>query len=56
MLMMRAPSGGLRGDAKNHEKKTVHRRHAGVGGTGVRPNSASQKAEGQQGYSRDDPG
>ena len=50
------PLGASVATQKTTKKKTVHRRHAGVGGTGVRPNSASQKARGQQGYSRDDPG
>ena len=54
------PLGGIMGHPRpshfsclNPRKPTGPRK---VGGTGVRPNSASQKARGQQGYSRDDPG
>ena len=65
MLLMRA-WGSRAGPADAHDarplgasvatrKKTVHRGHAGVGGTGVRPNSASQKVDSQQSYCRDDP-
>ena len=34
------PLGASVATQKTTKKKTVHRRHAGVGGTGVRPNPA----------------
>ena len=41
MLMMRALWGPPWRCKKPRQKKTVHRRHAGVGGTGVRPTAST---------------